>query len=152
MPVDRKTVVNVLNQTADLMELVGASYKQIQHYRRAAGKIDNMNMDVQQLVDADGNLKHLEGIDKSIAPKIQEIVETGTCDRLESLKQRLPNGMAELAQLPTVGPERAQTLYLDLRIKSQEDLKRAIEQGKLEAEFDKTTIQDIKDDIESTDS
>ena len=145
MPVERETVVSVLRQIADLMELVGASRKQMQKYRRAADTIMQKNYSAKEMVGNDGRLTFDEGIDKSVIPKVQQIVQTGTCDKYESLKSRLPNGMAELAQLSTVGPKRAQTLYLELGIKSVDDLQRAINQGLLA--YDEKTVNKIKDDL-----
>ncbi len=147
MPVERETVVKVLYQIADLLELVGASRTQTQKYRRAANTIEEHQLNHKQLWENNGKLQQVEGIDESIAPKIQQILETGTCEKFETLKNRLPSGMAELAQLSTVGPKRAQTLYLELGIKSVEDLQRAINQGLLA--YDEKTVKKIEDDIKN---
>lgn len=71
----------------------------------------------------------LPGIGKILADKITTIVRTGALPQLEKLKQRAPEGLADLMELPGLGAKRVGVLYHVLGIENVDELDRAIRAG-----------------------
>jgi len=60
-------------------------------------------------------------------------VASGTCAQLETLRHETAPGLAELLQLPGLGPKRVQALHDQLGISSLQDLQAAAEEGRIQA-------------------
>jgi DNA polymerase (family 10) len=73
----------------------------------------------------------LPGIGKDLAGKIADIVKTSRFEVLESLKKKLPGELGEMAALPGLGPKRIKLLYDKLKVRTLDDLRRAISSGRL---------------------
>jgi DNA polymerase (family 10) len=80
-----------------------------------------------------GEPTELPGIGKELAAKIVEILETGTAQALEKLKQKVPSGVVEMLKIPGLGPKRVSALYHDLKVESLAALKGAAEAGRVQA-------------------
>ena len=78
-----------------------------------------------------GKAASLPGIGKTIAEKIDALLETGSIPVAEKLKAKFPAGLVEVTHLPGLGPKRARKLFDELGISSLEELKRAAEQQQL---------------------
>ena len=78
-----------------------------------------------------GELRAIPGIGEAIEAKTRQILETGTCDVYERLKERFPLTIIDLLALPGVGAKTVQTLYNVLKITSLEELREAAETGRL---------------------
>jgi DNA polymerase (family 10) len=83
------------------------------------------------MLTAETDLSELPGIGKDLAGKIADIVKTGRFELLETLKKKLPGELGEMAALPGLGPKRIKLLYDKLRVRTLDDLRRAIESGRL---------------------
>lgn len=118
-------VAGVFDEIADLLQLQGANDFRVQAYRNAARMIRGLGRSVADMLHAGEDLDDLRGIGKDLAGKIAEIVASGTCAQLESLRRRTPAGMAELLQLPGLGPRRVKKLHEALGIASLQDLEDA---------------------------
>src|SRR6478752_5692842 len=95
-------VAAVFDEIADLLEVQGGNGFRVRAYRTA-----------------------LRGIGKDLAAKIVEISSSGSCAQLETLRHGTPAGVAELLQLPGLGPRRVQSLHDRLGIGSLTDLQAA---------------------------
>lgn len=82
-------------------------------------------------VAREGRLDEIPGVGKSIAEKIQEIIETGDLAYLESLREELPEGVPDLTRIEGIGPKRALILSRDLGIRSIDDLEAAAKAGRV---------------------
>ncbi|MDQ4049269.1 MAG: DNA polymerase/3'-5' exonuclease PolX, partial [Actinomycetota bacterium] len=80
---------------------------------------------------AQGRAEELAGIGKTIAEKIQALVETGAIPAAEKLKARIPAGLVQITRIPGLGPKRARILHQELGIESLEDLRQAAETERL---------------------
>ena len=78
-----------------------------------------------------GRVEELSGVGKTIAEKIDALLETGSIPSADKLKAKIPAGLVEVTRIPGLGPKRARLLYDQLGISSLEDLKRASEDGSL---------------------
>ncbi len=131
MPVQNAEIASMFDQTADLLEIKGENPFRVRAYRRAARTIEGLPQSVRGMLAAEGDLSELPGIGKDLAGKIATIVATNRFDVLDRLKRELPGDLGEIAALPGLGPKRVKLLYDKLKIRSLEDLRRAIKSGRL---------------------
>jgi DNA polymerase (family 10) len=118
-----------LKEIRTLMEFAGEPFFKFMAYERAAETIEN----AAPLADllAGGRLRELPGVGKTIAGRIAELCETGTCGYLEELRARYPSTLLEVLGVGGVGMKTAQLLFERLGVASLADLRRALEAGAL---------------------
>jgi DNA polymerase (family 10) len=76
-------------------------------------------------------LQKIEGIGKSTAEKIRELLETGKVAKLEGLRQKHPASVVALLRIQGLGPKNLQRLRAELGVESLADLRAALEAHKL---------------------
>lgn len=128
-PPTNAEVAAALHELADLLELDGADRFRPLAYRRAGDAVRALGRDVAVLALAD--LTAVHGIGKATAGKIRELVDTGAIGALEELRQRFPAGALEMTRLPGLGPKKAMALIEALDVHNLEELKAAIQAGRL---------------------
>ena len=131
MPIRNADVAKIFNDFADLLEIQGANQFRVRAYRNAARTVGALSRNLRDMVRQGEDLSELPGIGKDLAAKIEEIVRTGSLGTLRELEKEIPRGLGELITVPSLGPKRAKILYDSLGIKSLQDLKRAVLEGKL---------------------
>jgi DNA polymerase (family 10) len=133
----------VLQEFADLLTITGGDAFKARAYERAARAVGGHAGEVGGL-DATA-LQKIPGVGKSIAEKIAEYNRTGTIQRLEEQRAKIPAGVRELVDIPTLGPKKALTLYRELGVASVDELVDAIEAGRLDgvAGFGPKTVENI---------
>ncbi|MFP4608559.1 MAG: DNA polymerase/3'-5' exonuclease PolX [Candidatus Aenigmatarchaeota archaeon] len=124
-----KKVAKTFNEIADLLEVKGVDFKP-RAYRKAARKIDSMKDDIRKYYE-DESLREIEGVGKAMEVKIEEIIETGSLEYLEELKEELPPGLIDVMKVPDIGPKSAKKLYEELNVKDLETLKKEAEAGNI---------------------
>lgn len=124
-------VAGVFNTIADLLEIQGEEQFKAAAYRRAARAISGSPADIRELA-REQRLQELDGVGKSLAAKIEELLATGSCRELEELARKVPLRVQELLALPGVGPRTASRLFHELGIASLEQLEAALEAKGLE--------------------
>jgi DNA polymerase (family X) len=129
MPRANDAAAALLDEYADLYTMRGGDQFRARVYTKAARAIAAFPQDVSDLSAAD--LQRIPGVGKSIAAKVGEITATGTFAELEDLRAGIPDGVRLLTKIPALGPRRALQLYRELDVSSPEQLKEAIEAGKL---------------------
>ncbi|MDE0227520.1 MAG: PHP domain-containing protein [Spirochaetaceae bacterium] len=98
-------------------------------YDRAVRRLRDSNEDLAALPEAE--LLRRDSIGKAIAAKMREFFDTGSIAKLETLRERFPPSVQQLAQVPGVGPKTLARLRTELGIESIEALRAAVEQGAL---------------------
>ena len=78
-------IARVFQDIADLLERKKENWFKIRAYRKAAGSIGELTVEVSQLV-AEDRLKEIPGVGEAINKKITELVNTGKLDYYERLK------------------------------------------------------------------
>ena len=131
MPVQNAEIAAMFDQVAELLEIQGENQFRVRAYRRAARVIEGLPQSVRSLLSARRDLAELPGIGKDLAGKIAGIVQTGRFDLLDTLKKKLPGQLAEIAAIPGLGPKRVKLLYDKLKVRTLDDLRRAIRTGRL---------------------
>jgi len=131
MPVQNAEIVTMFDQAADLLEIKGDNPFRVRAYRRAARTIEGLPQSVGSMLAKEADLSELPGIGKDLAGKIAGIVESGHFDLLDQLKKKLPGDLGAMAGLPGLGPKRIKLLYDKAKVRTLDDLRRAIKVGKL---------------------
>ena len=123
-------IAEAFEELASLYELDGAVVYRVVAYRNAAKAIRDSGVSVADMAKQ-GRAAELSGVGKTIAEKIDALLETGSIPSADKLKAKIPSGLVEVTRIPGLGPKRARLLYDHLDITSLEDLKRAAEDGSL---------------------
>lgn len=131
MSVQNSEIAAMFDQAADLLEISGQNPFRVRAYRRAARTVEGLPRSVSAMLAEDEGLRGLPGIGKDLAGKIAAIVQTGHFDLLDQLKASMPGDLAEMAALPGLGPKRVKMLYDTLKIRTLDELRRAVGQGRL---------------------
>jgi DNA polymerase (family X) len=123
-------IAEAFEELASLYELDGAVVYRVVAYRNAAKAIRDAGVSVEELA-RQGRVVELAGVGRTIAEKIDALVETGSIPAADKLKARIPSGLVEITRIPGLGPKRARLLYDELGVASLDELRQAAEQGRL---------------------
>ena len=117
-----------------LMEIRGDDKFRVRSYRNAAETLETWPSSVAEIAREEGpkGLQTLPGVGKAISGKIVELLERGTFDAWERLKEETPETVLDLLKVEGVGPKTAATLYQQFKISSLEDLRKFVEGGGLD--------------------
>jgi DNA polymerase (family 10) len=123
-------IAEAFEELASLYELDGAVVYRVGAYRNAAKAIREAGVSVEEMA-RQGRVAELSGVGKTIAEKIDALLETGSIPSADKLKARIPSGLIEVTRIPGLGPKRARLLWEHLDVTSLDDLRVAAEQGQL---------------------
>ena len=96
----------------------------VRAYESAAQAIAAQASDLGTLTTKD--LLAIEGVGKSTAAKIQELLEGGKVSKLEVLRAKHPPGLVALLRIQGLGPKAVIKLRAELGVQSMDDLKKAL--------------------------
>ena len=123
-------IAEAFEELASLYELDGAVVYRVVAYRNAAKAIREAGVSVEELAKQ-GRADELAGVGKTIAEKIDALLDGGSIPSADKLKQRIPSGLVEITRIPGLGPKRAKLLHDQIGVSSIEDLRKAAEDGSL---------------------
>jgi DNA polymerase (family 10) len=121
-------IVEIFELTTKLLELHGADPNRIKTYGVAAFYLDKYKDGELQLMSQD-ELTKLQGVGKSTAGKIIEIVRTGTFPELDELLNSTPPGVMEMFNIKGIGPKKIAVLWKELGIDNLHELELACLNG-----------------------
>jgi DNA polymerase (family 10) len=127
---DNKSVAKMFEELATLLELQGENPFKVNAYLSAAKTIEGLQEDIEFYYKR-GELQNLKGIGKSIAEKIEELINTGKISILERLRSETPPGLIEMLKIPGLGPKKIKALYDKLKITSIQELEYACQENRL---------------------
>lgn len=153
MAIHNMEIAEKFIELANLLEIEGANPFRVRAYRNASRTIGSLSKNISDLIANGDDLTELPGIGKDLAEKIQTIVKTGELPLLKEIASRTPPILNELMKIEGLGPKRVQAIYKKLGIKSINDLKSAIEKGRLRklSGFGEKTEQKILQGIQHLD-
>jgi DNA polymerase (family 10) len=128
------TKQDILDMLRDLSELTmleegdPQSFR-VRAYESAAQAIAAQATDLGRLTAKE--LQKIDGIGKSTADKIRELLETGRVLKLETLRQKHPHGVVELLRIQGLGAKAVKRLRAELGVQSIDDLRQALAARKL---------------------
>ena len=98
-------------------------------YESAAQSISAQGTDLGALTTKELTL--LDGIGKSTAAKVRELLESGKVARLEELRAKHPASVVALLRIQGVGPKAVHKLRAELGVQSMDDLRAALKEHKV---------------------
>ncbi|OGT42340.1 MAG: DNA polymerase III [Gammaproteobacteria bacterium RIFCSPHIGHO2_12_FULL_37_34] len=131
MTIHNSEIAAAFYKLANLLGIEGANPFRVRAYRNAARIIEGLTKSVAELITQGENLTDLPGIGNDLAKKITVLVETGKFPLLKETETRIPPVLNELLKIEGLGPARVKLLYKKLKIKNINDLKTAIEKGRV---------------------
>jgi DNA polymerase (family 10) len=129
MPSNRQ-IADMLNLLGDLMELDAVNKFKTIAVRNAARRIADTNFSVEQAT-RDGTLTDIPDVGERIAEKIDEFIATGRLKEIDEYLERYPADLVTIQHIQGVGPKTTRKLWLDLGVRSLEDLERAAMDGRV---------------------
>ena len=123
-------IAAALEELGVLYELDGADRYRVLAYGTAAKAIRESPVSVAELA-AKGKATDVPGVGKTLAEKIDALIETGEIPAAVKLKAKFPPTLIEVTRVPGVGPKTARRLFEELGISSMDDLKAAAEGEKI---------------------
>ena len=145
---ENKAISRTLKLLAQLMELHEENPFKIKSITNASFKIDKLP--IQLSTQPITTIDQIDGIGKSIAAKIVELLETGTLQELEDILLLTPPGIVEMLGIKGIGPKKIAIIWHTLHIETVGELYYACNENRLiEAKgFGLKTQDDIKKVIE----
>lgn len=139
----------LLEQIADLLQVVGANPFKIRAFQKAARVIDGLPDPIDPQIAA-GTVTQIDGIGKSIATDLAQMHARGSCDALDQLRAELPAGITDLLKIQGLGPKKVAKIYGELGIGDIDTLEVAAQEGRLAelAGFGKKTEEKLLKEIE----
>jgi DNA polymerase (family X) len=128
--VDNRELADTFTLIANLLEIKGEVVYVTLAYRKAAESLLNLAGNVNQFWQ-EGRLREIPGVGKSIAEKIEELMQTGKLKFLEALTQEVPAGLADWLQISGLGPKKAALIWKELGITTLAELAEAAKEGRL---------------------
>jgi DNA polymerase (family 10) len=130
---DNAWVAGQLRELAARLDLENEPHRP-RAYRRAAETIEQLREPVAEIRAADGTegLDRLPGVGPHIASLICELVDSGTASQLERLRKKAPVDVMGLLAVDGVGGKTVKVLWDELRVRTLDDLERALEEERVE--------------------
>ena len=123
-------IAAALRELGILYELDGADRYRVLAYREAARTVANSPISVEQLAE-EGRLTELSAVGKTLAEKIETLIETGSIPSADKLKKKFPATLVEVTRVPGLGAKTARRIYDEVGVENLVQLKEAAEQGRL---------------------
>ncbi|RZL46165.1 MAG: DNA polymerase/3'-5' exonuclease PolX, partial [Pedobacter sp.] len=145
---ENKPIARTLRLLSQLMELHNENPFKIKSVANAAFKIDKLPFAISSKPTSE--IDKIDGVGKSIAAKVVELLETGSIAELETLLGNTPAGIVEMLAIKGIGPKKIGVIWNDLHIESIGELYYACNENRLiEAKgFGLKTQEEIKKVIE----
>ena len=125
-------IAAALRELGILYELDGADRFRVLAYREAARTVAESPVSIEQLAE-EGRLTELPAIGKTLAQKIETLIETGSIPSADKLKARFPATLVEVTRVPGLGAKTARRIYDEIGVENLTQLKEAAEQGRISA-------------------
>jgi DNA polymerase (family 10) len=119
-------IAAALDELGVLYQLDGAVKYRVLAYSTAAKAIRESPVSVAGLAAA-GRATEVPGVGKTLAEKIDALIETGEIPAAVKLKAKFPPTLVEVTRVPGVGAKTARRLFDELGVATLEDLKAAAE-------------------------
>ena len=129
----KQDVLDMLHELSELTMIEEGDPQsfRVRAYESAASAIEAHAEDLGALSAKD--LQKIEGIGKSTAEKIRELLDNGKVEKLEALRQKHPPSVVALLRIQGLGPKAVKRLRAELDVQSIDDLRAALAAQKLRA-------------------
>jgi len=127
----KQDILDMLRELAELTMLEEGDPQsfRVRAYESAAQGVEAHPSDLAALTAKE--LEKIDGIGKSTAAKIRELLEKGKVDKLEGLRAKHPPSVVALLRIQGLGPKALKRLRAELGVQSIDDLRQALADHKL---------------------
>lgn len=132
MSLSNRDMADIFERCADMLQIRGDNIHRVLSYRRAAETIRAVPRDLR-VIASEGELTKLKYIGKTIAAKIDEMLETGELDFYERLRAEVPEGLVDIMHINGVGPKKAKLFWKQMDITTVAQLQAAAQADELAA-------------------
>ncbi len=130
--ISKKQVVAQLEETAQLLELIGEDVFRAKAFNNAANRLDEFEGDFESYF-LERRLDEIRGVGKSLASEIYMLTDTAmVIPSLELLHQQVPESVRDLFQVSGLGPKKVGALWQQ-GIAGLNDLLAASQDGRIAA-------------------
>ena len=145
---ENKTIARSLRLLSQLMELHNENPFKIKSVANAAFKVDKLPFAISTKTQEE--IEQIDGLGKSTAAKVWELLQTGTMTDLQNILANTPEGIVEMLSIKGIGPKKIVVIWKDLGIENIGELYYACNENRLiEAKgFGLKTQEEIKKVIE----
>jgi DNA polymerase (family 10) len=124
-------LAKIFQTIANLLEIKGEVIYKILAYRKAADNLRDYGGNVYT-VWQEGKLTDIPGVGKAIADKIGELFSTGHLEFMDKLSEEVPPSLAELLEVPDLGPKKVALFWHELGTTNLAELEAAARAGQLQ--------------------
>ena len=128
--ITNRTAAELLFDVATILELSEDNPYRVRAYRRAARLLLRQRDQATVHLDPNGELV-LPGLGPRLRRKLGELLSTGRMGFYVELCAELPDAIAELMRIPTVGPKTAWRLHAELGLNTATDVRTAAATGRI---------------------
>lgn len=125
-------LARLFDEMADRTRLRGGDDFRAEAYRATASALRAASKPVSSMLDDGTPLTSLPGIGRSNAGKIREMLKTGSCARLDTLRADTPDGLLPVLRYPDLDAATVRRLWTRASIRLVEDLVVALETERAE--------------------
>jgi DNA polymerase (family 10) len=124
-----KDIIRQLRLATSLMELHNENAFKIRSYQNAVAALERLG---EPLADMDAEqLASLEGVGKSLAASIKELLASGSFPQLNELLDKTPEGVVAMLDIKGLGPKKIRQIWQELGIEDADALLLACEEDAL---------------------
>lgn len=131
-PVTKSDIAAILEEMAEILEILGENPFKIRSYQTAARAISALPDNLGDMI-ASGDLLNVKGIGKSLFSHIEELHNTGRLEVYEKVKAKIPEGLLEILRIPGMGPKKVKAVYEKLGVETIDQLESAAHENKVAA-------------------
>jgi DNA polymerase (family X) len=122
-------IYRLFNEIADLLSLLDENSFKIRAYRVVARRLKEDYRPITKKDAKEEVLRQIPGVGPALAEKMIQYIKEGKIDILEKLHRQIPQAVRDMLGIPHLGPKRVRQLFIDLGIKSKEDLIKQAKSG-----------------------
>lgn len=127
---NNQEIAQIFEDVANLLEIRGDNIHRVLSYRRAGESIRALGRELPEL-RAQDKLTDIAGIGKTLAEKIEEMLDTGKLNFYERVAADVPPSLLELTKVEGLGPKRIKLVYDQLGVTNLAELEAAGKAGQL---------------------
>jgi len=141
-------IADVLQETADLLELTGGNPHRARAFSRAARSLSGLDDAVAGRL-GEGTLVDVQGIGDAMADHVADILHGGSFELRDELLSAVPPGLMDVMQVKGLGTKRTRRLWTELDVTSLDELEQAAEEERITAldGFGAKTQQNILENV-----
>lgn len=130
MSLTNREIADIFERVANLLEIKGESIHRYLAYSNAAESIRDLPRDLRAIA-AEGTLTDIPKIGKTLAAKIEEMLDTGKLEFYEKLAQEFPHTLIDVMRINGVGAKKARLFWEQLQLDTVAAVEEAAKAGKL---------------------